>query len=112
MAAFERGDIVLVSLDPTVGHEQRGTRPVLVLTPRAFNASGDVLVAPVTQGGTHSRMAGFAITLSGSGCKTQGVVELNKMRMMDLSARKARKIERAGQIIIDDALLRLATLLE
>ena len=46
------------------------------------------------------------------GCKTQGVVELNKMRMMDLSARKARKIERAGQIIIDDALLRLATLLE
>ena len=27
---MERGDIYLVSLDPTAGHEQQGTRPVLI----------------------------------------------------------------------------------
>ncbi|EJX2216991.1 type II toxin-antitoxin system PemK/MazF family toxin, partial [Salmonella enterica] len=34
---MERGEIWLVSLDPTAGHEQQGTRPVLIVTPAAFN---------------------------------------------------------------------------
>jgi len=34
-----------------------------VLTPKVFNALGDVLVAPVTQGGDFSRFAGFAASL-------------------------------------------------
>lgn len=34
---MERGDIYLVSLDPTSGHEQQGTRPVLVVSPSSFN---------------------------------------------------------------------------
>jgi len=29
---FERGALILVSLDPTVGHEQRGARPCVVVT--------------------------------------------------------------------------------
>lgn len=112
MAAFDRGDIVLVPLDPIVGHEQRGTRPALVLTTKEFNRLGDVLVAPVTQGGDFSRYAGFAVTLTGTGCKTQGVALMNKIRMLDLVARKARKIERAPQAVIDDAIGRLVALLD
>ena len=111
MAAFDRGDIVNVPLDPTVGHEQRGTRPALVLTTKEFNRLGDVLVAPITQGGDFARYAGFAVTLSGTGCKTQGVALVNKIRMLDLAARKARKVERAPQEVIDDALARLVALL-
>ena len=34
---MERGDIYLVSLDPTLGHEQQGTRPVLIVSPSSFN---------------------------------------------------------------------------
>ncbi|MBX7228111.1 MAG: type II toxin-antitoxin system PemK/MazF family toxin, partial [Burkholderiaceae bacterium] len=34
---MKRGDIYLVSLDPTAGHEQRGSRPVLVVSPDEFN---------------------------------------------------------------------------
>jgi mRNA-degrading endonuclease toxin of MazEF toxin-antitoxin module len=30
---MERGDVYLVSLDPTAGHEQKGKRPVLVISP-------------------------------------------------------------------------------
>lgn len=112
MAVFERGDIVSVPLDPVVGHEQRGTRPALVLTTKAFNKLGDVLVAPITQGGDFARYAGFAVTLTGTGCKTHGVALVNKVRMLDLVARKARKVERVPQEVIDDALGQLSALLD
>lgn len=112
MAVFDRGDIVAVPLDPALGHEQKGTRPALVLTSKAFNKLGDVLVAPITQGGEYSRYAGFAVTLSGSGSKTQGVALVNKIRMLDLVARNAKKIEKVAPVVIDDAIGRLATLLE
>ncbi|MBU3694164.1 MAG: type II toxin-antitoxin system ChpB family toxin [Rhodocyclaceae bacterium] len=111
-AVFDRGDIVSVPLDPALGHEQKGTRPALVLTTRDFNRLGDVLVAPITQGGDFARYAGFAVTLAGSGCATQGVALVNKVRMMDLAARRARKVERAPQAVLDDALARLGVLLE
>ena len=113
MAIFDRGDIVLLNFEPVIGHEMRGAaRPALVLTARAFNALGNVLVAPITQGGDFARYAGFAITLTGTGCKTQGVALINKLRMLDLAARRARKIERVPAVVLDDALARLIAMLE
>lgn len=112
MPVFQQGDIVHVSLDPAVGHEQKGTRPALVLSPKKFNKLGDVLVAPITQGADFSRYAGFAVTLSGTGCKTQGVALINKVRMMDLASRQATKIEQAPQVVIEDAMARLAAILD
>ena len=111
MAVFDRGDIVSVPLDPVLGYEQRGTRPALVLTTKNFNRLGDVLVAPISQGSDHARYAGFAVSLTGSGCKTQGVALVNKIRMLDLTARQAKKIERAPPMVIEDALSRLEAML-
>jgi mRNA interferase ChpB len=113
MAVFDRGDIVRLNLDPVVGRQVRGeARPALVLTTRDFNRLGDVLVAPITQGGDFARFAGFAVSLTGTGCKTQGAALVNKIRMMDLAARGARKVERVPQQVIDDAIGRLLTLFE
>lgn len=112
MPVYDRGDVVSVPLDPGMGHEQRGTRPALVLTSKDFNKLGDVLVAPITQGGDFSRHAGFAVSLTGTGCKTQGEALINKVRMLDLVARKARRVERAPQTVIDEALGRLVALLD
>ena len=111
MAVFDRGDIVSVPLDPVLGYEQRGTRPALVLTTKNFNRLGDVLVAPISQGGDHARYAGFAVNLTGSGCKTQGVALVNKIRMLDLTARQAKKIERAPPMVLEDALSRIEAML-
>jgi mRNA interferase ChpB len=112
-AVFERGDIVRVNLEPVAGREMRGeARPALVLTTSAFNRLGDVLVAPITQGGDYSRYAGFAVSLMGTGCKTQGVALINKIRMLDLSARQAEKVEQVPQVVLDEALGRLVALLE
>ena len=44
------GDIWFTDLDPTVGHEQAGERPVLILSIDAFNRSlaGLVVILPIT----------------------------------------------------------------
>lgn len=113
MPVFDRGDIVRVTLEPVVGHEMRGAaRPALVLSTREFNRLGDVLIAPITQGGDYARYAGFAVSLMGTGCKTQGAALVNKIRMVDLVARQARKVERVPQEVIDDARSRLMAILD
>ncbi|CAN5753619.1 hypothetical protein BH20ACI4_BH20ACI4_05500 [soil metagenome] len=51
MARILRGDIIWANLDPTLGHEQAGSRPVLVLSQDIFNdRSGTVRIkAKVTK---------------------------------------------------------------
>lgn len=110
---FDRGDIVLVGLNPTKGREQQGDmRPALVLSKAEFNALGIVMVAPISQGGDFARYAGFASPLGGSGTETQGVVLVNQIRMLDLETRQAKKIEVAPQFVVDDALARLQAILD
>jgi mRNA interferase MazF len=48
---LERGTVVLVELDPTRGHEQRGVRPCVVVSDPAVNADQRfplIAVVPVT----------------------------------------------------------------
>ena len=113
MVRFERGDVVRICLNPTAGRETQGDfRPALVLSPADFNRLGTAIIAPITQGGDFSRYAGFAVTLSGTGMDTQGVALVNMIRSVDLEARGAKKIERAPQAVIDDALARLQAIFE
>jgi len=108
-----RGDILELSLDPTHGREIRGSRPVLVLSADAFNkASGLLLVAPITQGGTASRETGFSVTLMGSGTKTQGVVLCDQTRTVDARARTFRTIEKAPPALVQEALDAVRAILE
>jgi mRNA interferase MazF len=47
----DRGTVVLVELDPTIGHEQRGARPCIIVSDPAVNAEQRfplVAVVPVT----------------------------------------------------------------
>ena len=108
---MKRGDIYLVSLDPTEGHEQQGTRPVLIVSPDKFNALTKVpIVVPITSGGNFARTAGFAVSLDSAGTRTKGVVRCDQPRPIDLSARKARKLESVPDAIVDDVLARIVAL--
>lgn len=112
-SVFQRGDIVRVSLNPTVGREQQGEgRPCLVLSPAEFNKLGTALVAPITQGGHFARFQGFTVPLTGAGTETQGVVLASSVRTLDLRARQANLIEQAPAEIINEALARLAAILQ
>lgn len=107
---MERGDIYVVDLDPTAGHEQRGRRPVILVTPLAFNQLGLQLVAPITSGGAFARHRGFAVDLASA--KTKGVILCNQLRTIDLAARKGRHIERAPAAAVEDMLAKIRTLME
>ena len=61
MAEILRGDIRWAELDPTRGNEQRGLRPVLILSHDVFNErSGTVLAMAIT---SQPQRAGFPLTL-------------------------------------------------
>lgn len=108
---MERGDIYLVSLDPTSGHEQRGTRPVLIVSPLAFNRlTKTPIVLPITNGGSFARTAGFAVQLQGT--NTTGVIRCDQPRALDLGSRHGRKLESVSAPIMDEVLARLAPLFE
>ena len=110
---MERGDIWLVSLDPPAGHEQQGTRPVLIISPAPFNKlTGTPVVLPITTGGSFARRRGFAVSLQGTGTRTTGVIRCDQPRALDLTARKGKRLETVPEQIIDDVLARLATILE
>ena len=110
---MRRGEIWVVGLDPAEGHEQKGRRPVLVISPDAFNQVTKVpVVLPVTSGGNFARTAGFAVSLAGAGTKTAGVVRCDQPRALDVGARNGRKLERVPDAIMDEVLAKVATILE
>ena len=109
---MKRGDIWLVSLDPTAGHEQQGTRPVLIVSPEAFNRlTGTPVVLPITTGGSFARRRGFAVSLEGAGTRTKGVIRCDQPRALDLGARKGRRVDTVPEHLIDDVLARLGAIL-
>ena len=108
---MRRGDIYLVSLDPTEGREQRGSRPVLVVSPTEFNEVTKLpVVLPITNGGEFARRLGFAVMLTG--IKTTGVVHCDQPRVIDLSARHARLVDTLPEPIMEEVLAKIATLFE
>ena len=108
----ERGDILHIDLDPTKGREQRGRRYVLVLTEARVNHFGLALVCPVTHGGEFAREHGFAVSLSGAGARTQGVVLCHQSRTLDFKERGAVWVESLPEVFVDEVLARVRTLLD
>jgi len=110
---MKRGEIWLVNLDPTEGHEQKGRRPVLIVSPDAFNRITKVpVIAPITSGGNFARTAGFAVTLDRAGTKTTGIVRCDQPRALDLGARGGKRLESVPEEIMNEVLARLVPIFE
>lgn len=89
---FERGTVVLVELDPTVGHEQRGARPCVAVSDPAVNADQRfplIAVVPVT--GTAGVGALYpALSPGGSGLMKPSFALVDHIRSVD--KRRIRRI--------------------
>lgn len=110
---MKRGEIWVVSLDPSAGHEQSGRRPVLIVSPDGFNRlTGMPVVVPITGGGQFARIAGFAVSLTGTGITTTGIVRCDQPRAVDLVARNGRKLESVPESIMYEVLAKLVPLFE
>lgn len=108
---MKRGDIYLVNLDPTEGREQRGHRPVLIISPAPFNQATKLpVVLPITSGGEFARRIGFAVPISG--IKTTGIVRCDQPRVLDLNARSGRKVDTLPPAILDEVMAKVITIFE
>ena len=108
---MKRGEIWMVSLDPVEGREQRGHRPVVIVSPDAFNhATRLPVILPVTNGGDFARRLGFAVALEGT--RTTGIVRCDQPGVLDLLARDGRRVEALPSAILDEVMARVATIFE
>ena len=96
MARILRGDIVWANLDPTLGHEQAGSRPVLVLSQDIFNERSGTVIAVVLT--SQQPNAGFPLTLELSDPKLpkRSWVKISQIRTLS-TQRLGKKLGKASQ---------------
>lgn len=103
----DKADIVWIDLSPTKGHEQAGRRPVLVLSPQAYNSrAGLMLICPIT-----SKSKGYPFEVKVSGEKTSGVVLSDQLRSLDWQTRKATFIEFGHPDLLEEVRQKLLKLI-
>jgi mRNA interferase ChpB len=108
---MKRGDVYMVDLEPTHGREQRGHRPVVIVSPEPFNQATRLpVILPITNGGDFARRLGFSVPLAGT--KTTGVVRCDQPRVLDLDARNGRKVESLSTEIMDEVMAKVSTIFE
>lgn len=92
LSKLERGDIIKISFDPIIGHEQAGYRPALVLSGNTFHkTTGFALCVPVT-----SKEKGLLFEIEIRGKEITGVALPHGARMLDLTAREFQFVETAN----------------
>jgi len=100
MAGILRGDIYWANLNPTVGHEQAGLRPVLILSRDFFNKhSGTVIAVAIT---SQPQKAGFPLTLELSSTKLpkKSWAKISQIRTLSIK-RLSKKIGKASRKELD-----------
>ncbi|MFN8944455.1 MAG: endoribonuclease MazF [Pseudobdellovibrionaceae bacterium] len=102
-----RGDIVWLNFTPQAGHEQRGTRPALVLSPEKYNKkTGLAICCPIT-----SSIKGYPFEVVVSGKKINGAVLSDHLKNLDWKVRKAKFIEKASDDIVSQCSLKISALI-
>ena len=95
----ERGDIVWLDFSPQSGHEQRGRRPALVLSPKSYNAKSSLcLCLPIT-----SRIKGYPFeVLLPETLEIHGAVLSDQLKSLDHVARNAAFVCRAPEEVVEE----------
>ena len=106
--APERGDVVWLTLNPRVGHEQAGRRPALVCSPAAYNRRvGLAIFCPIT-----SQAKGYPFeVLLPEGLGIGGVILADQVKSLDWRARQAEFICAVPEDIVAETLRKLILLL-
>jgi mRNA interferase MazF len=96
-----KGDLVALTFDPQSGHEQRGRRPALVVSNDLFNRhTGLCIVCPIT---STRRDYPFHVSIP-EGQNVTGFVMVEQVKSIDFRSRKAKRIGRAPEQVLEEAL--------
>jgi mRNA interferase MazF len=99
--------LVWIEFGPTVGHEQDGKRPGLVVSDEIYNQKGLFLVVPIT-----SRRKGypFEVVLP-EGLAVEGVVLADQVRCLDWKSRNARVAGVVPKQTLDEVVAKLLAII-
>ena len=80
----DRGDIVWLNFTPQTGHEQKGKRPALIVSPKIYNEKTSLCVClPIT-----SKVKGYPFEVAlPLGLKIEGVILSDQIKNLDYVAR-------------------------
>jgi len=93
----QHGDIVWLNFDPQTGHEQKGKRPAIVLSPKEYNEKTSLaLFCPIT---SKIKNYPFEVKLDG---EIEGVILSDQIKSLDWRIRKAEYIMKAGKKTINE----------
>jgi mRNA interferase MazF len=87
MARILRGDIVWADLHPTIGREQAGRRPVLVISHDVFNERSDTVIAIALS--SQPQRAGFPLTLD---VRAKGLPKTSWAKISQIRTLSVRRI--------------------
>lgn len=87
---IKAGDIILINFDPTLGSEQSGVRPAVVVSSNLMHLkSKRIIVCPIT-----SNLEPWPTKLAlPDVIKTRGMVLTDQMRSIDIQSRFVRHLE-------------------
>jgi mRNA-degrading endonuclease toxin of MazEF toxin-antitoxin module len=69
-------------------------------------------VLPITGGGRFAKTIGFAVSLEEARTRTKGVIRCDQLRVLDLGARKAVKLESVPAEIVSEVLARITPIFQ
>jgi mRNA interferase MazF len=96
-----KGDFIALTFDPQSGHEQRGRRPALVVSNDLFNRhTGLCIVCPITK---TRRDYPFHVRIP-EGQEVTGFVMVEQVKPIDFLSRKAKRIGRAPEQVLEEAM--------
>lgn len=105
----DSGDIVWLDFEPQSGHEQKGRRPALVLSPAAYNKRAGLMVCcPMT---TQIKGYPFEVLVEGTEGR-RSVVLSDQVKSLDWQARNAVRKGRASDDELAEVLGKIKALLK
>ena len=103
-----RGDIVWLNFDPQKGHEQKGHRPALVLSPVEYNEKiGLMLCCPMT-----SQIKGYPFEVLVDGNPGNGAILVDQVKSMDWRVREAKRKGKISKETLIEVIEKIKTILE
>ncbi|MFA6340974.1 MAG: type II toxin-antitoxin system PemK/MazF family toxin [Candidatus Paceibacterota bacterium] len=103
----ERGDILVCDFSPTLGHEQKGIRPALVLSSSEFNSKSNlVLICPIT-----STERGYFFEVKINTEKTKGVILAQQIKTIDFKIRHIKIVDKVDIITLKEVIDKVCILI-
>ena len=103
----ERGDIVWLDFNPQLGHEQRGRRPALTLSFKAYNEKiGLALFCPIT-----SKVKGYPFEVALELKKIKGSVLSDQIKSLDWRERNIEFIEKIGDKKMEEVIEKIEVII-